>query len=116
MSDPRTSSAFPEFIRAMPEIDLPIPGARGWMMQDGRRQVVFVDFARTTEVPDHSHAAQWEMPVRGTVELRREGRARTHGPGEAFHIPAGQVHGATVQAGYAAVIVFDEPERYRAKE
>ncbi len=116
MNEPQALTEFPAFIHAMPEIEIPIPGARGWMVQDGRRQVIFVEFDRTTEVPDHSHDAQWETPVCGTVELRREGSTQVHGPGESFYIPAGQVHGATVQAGYSAVIAFDAPDRYRPKE
>ena len=32
--------------------------------------------------------------------------------GDNFHIPAGQPHGATVHAGYKALIIFDEPHRY----
>ena len=110
-------SVFPEFVRSLPEIDLPLPGATGWLIQGEEQQVVFVEFLETVEVPDHAHEDQWELPVSGEVELRREGDpVEVHSAGESFFIPAGQVHGATVHAGYRAVIAFDAPGRYKVKE
>ncbi len=103
---------FPPFIRGMPEIELPISGAHGWMLQGTEQQAVFVEFAETVDVPDHQHGAQWEMPLAGRVTLRREGGTREHGPGEAFYLPPGELHGATVHAGYRAIIIFDAPDRY----
>ncbi len=108
---------FPEFIRSLPQIDLPLPGVTGWLMQGQDKQVVFVEFLETVEVPDHSHEDQWELPVSGEVELRREGGpAEFHAAGQPFFIPAGQVHGATVHAGYRAIIAFDAPGRYQVKK
>lgn len=107
---------FPQFIRSLPQIDLPLPGVTGWLIQGREFQVVFVEFLETVEVPDHAHEDQWEMPVTGMVELRREGgRGEVHAAGQPFFIPAGQVHGATVHAGYRAVIAFDAPDRYKIK-
>ena len=78
---------------------------------------MFVEFLETVEVPDHDHEDQWEMPLSGTVELRREGGpVQQHTAGQAFFIPAGQVHGATVHAGYRAIIAFDSPDRYEVKK
>jgi quercetin dioxygenase-like cupin family protein len=56
------------------------------------------------------------MPLSGNVVLHREGRSEEHGPGQSFLIPAGVPHAATVRAGYRALIVFNERDRYRAKE
>lgn len=103
---------FPDFIRALPEIDLPLAGARGWLLQGTTQQAVFVEFEETVEVPEHAHAEQWEICLEGKVELRREGCSRTYGPGEHFFIPAGQSHAATVHAGYWALICFNAPDRY----
>lgn len=103
---------FPEFIRNQPEIDLPLSGARGWLMQSQSKQAVFMAFAETVEVPEHSHEDQWELPMAGKVELHREGKTETFGPGDRFFVPAGQAHGATVHAGYQAIVFFDTPNRY----
>lgn len=113
MSAERT---FPHFVQSLPQIDLPLPGVTGWLIQGRDKQVVFVEFLETVEVPDHAHEDQWELPVSGEVELRRAGApAELHTAGQPFFIPAGQVHGATVHAGYRAVIAFDAPDRYRVK-
>jgi len=106
---------FPEFIRTLPEIEAPIAGMRGWTIPGGTKQTVFVEFVETVEVPEHSHSEQWEIPVAGRVELRMQGATTEHRTGDAFFIPAGVPHGATVHAGYKAIIMFNEPDRYRLK-
>lgn len=107
---------FPEFIGELPELDLPFAGARGWLLQGEKHQVVFIEFDRMLEVPEHKHGEQWEFVLAGRVELRREGKTTEYVPGGSFFIPAGIPHGATVQAGYKAMIVFNERDRYSAKD
>jgi quercetin dioxygenase-like cupin family protein len=106
---------FPDFLTTLPEIELPFPGARGWLIQGDKMQIVFIEFSDTIEVPEHAHAEQWEFVVSGRMELRREGTSREHGAGDNFFIPFGVPHSATVQAGYRAIIVFNEPGRYKRK-
>jgi quercetin dioxygenase-like cupin family protein len=106
---------FPSFVAALPEVDFPFPGVRGWLLQGNEQQVVFAEFTETTEVPEHSHAEQWEIVLSGNVQLRMGGRTHEHGAGASFFIPAGVPHAATVRAGYRAIIVFNERGRYAAK-
>ncbi|MCP4572398.1 MAG: cupin domain-containing protein [bacterium] len=106
----------PEFLKANPEIDLPLPGVTGWLLQGERQQAVVVEFNETVEVAEHDHADQWEIALSGQVELHRAGGTEVYEAGENFHIPAGQPHGATVHAGYKALIFFDEPDRYQPKK
>jgi len=105
----------PDFVRSFPPVEVPLPGVLGWMIQGGAQQVVFLDFAETVEVPEHSHSEQWEFAVAGHVHLRMQGQTLEYGAGENFYIPAGVPHAATVHAGYQALIVFNEPDRYRVK-
>jgi quercetin dioxygenase-like cupin family protein len=107
---------FPDFVRSLPELDLPFRGARGWLLQGDGQQVVFVEFDETVEVPEHDHAEQLEFALTGRVELSLGGKVTEYGPGENFFIPAGLPHSATVHAGYRAMIVFNAPDRYRAME
>ena len=110
-----SSPAFPEFVLALPEIEVPFPGARGWLIQGPAHQVVFIHFSETAEVPEHSHAEQWELPIVGKVDLRTPAGTTTYQSGESFFIPAGQPHAATVHAGYCAVIAFNAKDRYQPK-
>lgn len=106
---------FPEFVTGLPEVDFPFPGVRGWVLQGDRHQVVFAEFDRTVEVPEHSHEEQWEIVLSGGLLLRMDGTEREYRAGEVFFIPAGTPHAADVQAGYRAIIVFNEPGRYAVK-
>jgi quercetin dioxygenase-like cupin family protein len=106
---------FPSFVTALPEVELPFTGARGWLLQGEKQQVVFAEFSETSDVPEHAHAEQWEIVLSGSAELRTGGAAREHKTGDNFYIPAGVTHGATVRAGYRAIIVFNERGRYVRK-
>ena len=75
---------FPDFLSALPEVDLPFPGARGWLIQGEKTQVVFAEFGADLEVPEHAHAEQWEFVVSGRVELRMQGETREYGTGDNF--------------------------------
>jgi quercetin dioxygenase-like cupin family protein len=107
--------SFPDFIRNLPAAEVPIGGATGYLLQGETQQVIFLEFDRDTEVPEHSHRAQWEVVVAGKVTLRMEGRESARHAGESFFIPAGVVHSATVHAGYRAIVFFDQVDRYRTK-
>ena len=106
---------FPEFITGCTEIALPFQGARGWFLQGDGRQVAFIEFTDTVEVPEHSHKEQWELVLAGKARLRMEGDEKVYQAGDNFFIPAGVPHSATVEAGYKAVIFFNEPDRYSAR-
>ncbi len=107
---------FPDFIRALPEIELPVPGVQGWLIQSDHQQVIFVEFTETIEFPEHTHSDQWEIPIAGRVILHTSGNSREYQPGESFYIPPDLPHAATVFSGYKAIIIFNAPDRYKRKE
>jgi len=106
---------FPDFVRGLPEVDFPFPGCQGWLLQGTGQQAVFAEFTEEIEVPEHTHAEQWEFCLAGRVVLVREGGSKEYQAGENFFIPAGQPHAAIVHAGYKAMIVFNAPDRYLPK-
>jgi len=106
---------FPDFIRTLPEVDVPFEGARGWLLEGSTQQVVFMQFSETIAVPEHQHDDQWELALAGAVELDCGGTSTRYESGERFFIPAGTPHSATVHAGYRALIVFNSPDRYKPK-
>jgi quercetin dioxygenase-like cupin family protein len=108
-------NAFPDFICKLPAVDIPIEGVSGSLFQGQTMQAVFLEFEKDAEVPEHSHAAQWELVLDGEVELRMDGKTVAHRAGSQFYIPAGVAHGAKVSAGYRAIVFFDQVDRYKAK-
>jgi quercetin dioxygenase-like cupin family protein len=108
-------TSFPDFIETLPEIDVPFAGARGWLLQGEGQQVAFIEFSETLDVPEHSHEEQWEFTIAGSAVLHMQGESAEYTAGENFYIPAGVPHSARVQAGYKAVILFNAPQRYRAR-
>ncbi len=107
---------FPQFIRGLPAIDVPFDGVSGFLLQGDSQQVAFLEFDHDTEVPEHSHNAQWELVINGEVELRMGGRTITCRTGQSFFVPAGEKHGATVRAGYRSIIFFDQADRYQTRD
>ena len=97
-------------------MDLPFGGAEGWMVQGENQQVVFVEFGERLDVPEHvsRRAVGVRHRRKGGTEDRRGDRSFRSG--DNFFIPAGKLHAATVHAGYKALIVFNERDRYRAKK
>jgi quercetin dioxygenase-like cupin family protein len=106
---------FPEFITRLPELDLPFEGVWGHLLQGQEHQVAFIAFDRDTLVPSHRHRAQWEVVLAGEVRLTTSAGERTYTAGQSFELAAGEEHGATVMAGYRAVILFDQADRYQAR-
>ena len=106
---------FPNFLKKLPELDIPFDGVSGHLLQGESQQVAFVSFSTDTHVPEHSHRGQWELVIAGKMELQMKGESRTYQQGESFFIPDGVEHGANVTAGYRAVIFFDQADKYQAK-
>jgi quercetin dioxygenase-like cupin family protein len=107
---------FPDCIRHRPIIALPYPNATGFLVQGPHEQVVFMEFAQDTIVPEHAHASQWEHVVAGRVDLTMHGHTMTYTSGDSFYIPADTPHAATVHRGYRAVIFFDQKDRYHIQD
>ena len=108
-------SEFPDFVRSLPEADLPYEGLRGWILQSDSGQVFFNESDIEMTVPVHSHGSQWGVVIDGKIELTIGGRAQTLTRGDTFFIPAGTLHQARIYPGYRAVDYFADPHRYRAR-
>jgi len=107
---------FPEMIRGLPEVDMPFQGIRAWLLQSQDQQVVFFDIEAVGEVPPHSHCAQWGIMVEGEMSLTISGKSKVYRKGEWYYIPEGMVHSATFHTRVNVIDVFDDPERYKAKQ
>lgn len=106
---------FPEIIRRLPEADAPFRGISLRLLQGPTASAIFVEAHETSEVPVHSHGAQWGVVVAGELVLTIGGETRTYRPGEEYLIPAGVPHAAKLKAGVRVIDFFDDPNRYRPK-
>ena len=109
------SSEFPDFVRSLPEADLPFEGLRGWLLQSDSGQVLFNESDIETSVPNHSHGNQWGIVIDGKIELTIGDQTRTYSRGDMYCIPAGIVHSAQIYPGFRAVDFFEDRDRYRPR-
>lgn len=108
-------SIFPEPISNLPQADIPLSGIKAFLSQAENHQVIFMEFAEDVELPEHSHAAQVGIVVRGRIDLTIDNVPGTYLKGDIYCIPAGTKHSGRIHAGYADITFFDEPDRYRQK-
>jgi mannose-6-phosphate isomerase-like protein (cupin superfamily) len=107
---------YPEMIRNLPEVKIPIEGIRGWLCQSTDRQVVFFDIHPIAKVPPHSHCAQWGLMIAGEMSLTIGGKTKVYRKGDWYFIPAGIEHSAVFLSRVHVIDVFDDPGRYSAKK
>jgi quercetin dioxygenase-like cupin family protein len=108
-------SIFPKPIQNLPEADIPIEGVKAFLSQGKNHQIIFMEFEKDIDLPEHSHESQWEIVVEGKVDLVVEGHKQTYNKGERFFIPKGAKHSAKVYVGYASIAFFNQKERYNKK-
>ncbi len=106
---------FPEPIRRLPEADIPLAGVHAYLSQSAGHQVIFMQFEQAVDLPEHAHAAQVGFVLEGRIDLRIAGESHIFLKGDRYYIPAGAPHSGKIQAGYADITFFDEPDRYKAK-
>ena len=104
---------YPIIIEKLPAIDISLNGARGFLLQGPDNQLVFFEFEEDTEIPMHSHGAQWGIVVDGKIDLTIGGVKKTYIKGDSYSIPAGTIHGGRIYAGFKAIDFFEDRDRYR---
>jgi len=107
---------FPEPIRNLPEADVPLKGVKAYLSQSENHQIIFMEFDKEVEAPEHSHESQWGVVLEGKIDLVVDGVKRTYSKGEHYFIPKGVKHKARIYAGYADITFFNQKDRYKAKQ
>lgn len=107
----------PEIITSLPEIDMPFPPTKvkANALKSDRGLLVFFQILEDTELPPHSHKAQWGTVLDGHIELTIGDETRTYGPGDSYNIPAGVMHSGKLPAGAKIIDFFEEPDRYKLR-
>jgi quercetin dioxygenase-like cupin family protein len=106
---------FPEPITRLPQADIPLEGATGYLLQGENQQILFMHFLNEVKLPPHSHEAQWGIVLEGQIDLVIDGEAFTFIKGDRYFIPVGVEHSGLIHAGYADITIFDAKERYKVK-
>lgn len=107
------SYTFPEPIINLPKADIPIEGLKAFLSQGEGHQILFMEFSKDIEVPEHAHESQWGVVLDGKSELTIDGIPHIFEKGDSYFIPAGTPHSAKIYAGYADVTFFNQPDRYQ---
>jgi mannose-6-phosphate isomerase-like protein (cupin superfamily) len=106
---------FPDPIKNLPEADVPLEGARAYLSQSDSHQILFMEFEKDVDLPEHSHSAQVGFVLEGKIDLVIGGDKKTFTKGDRYYIPERVLHSGKIYAGYADVTFFDQPDRYSKK-
>jgi quercetin dioxygenase-like cupin family protein len=109
------SQVFPEPIRNLPEADIPLDGVTAYLSQSDHHQILFMQFEKDVDLPEHAHAAQVGIVLEGQIALIIDGEKRCFTKGDRYYIPEGVKHSGKIYAGYADITYFNEPHRYSRK-
>ncbi|WP_028579216.1 cupin domain-containing protein [Desulfogranum japonicum] len=109
------SNIFSKPITDLPEADIPLDGVSAYLSQADQHQILFMQFDKDVDLPEHKHAAQVGFVLEGKIELIIAGEKNTYTKGDRYYIPAGALHSGKMYAGYADITFFDEPARYSQK-
>lgn len=107
---------FPDPIRKLPIADIPIEGLEAYLSNGTDHQLVFMQFEKDANLPEHAHAAQVGFVLDGVIELMIDGVKHQFGKGDIYYIPTGVKHSGKVYAGYSDITFFAEADRYKARE
>lgn len=114
MTTPRPQP-FPEFIRALPQVDSPLASLRGFMLKTDQALAMFYEIPDGVDVPEHAHGAQWGVVLEGSVDFTIGGETRTYRRGDTYYVPDSAAHSAVIHPGYVGIDVFADADRYTAR-
>lgn len=107
---------FPQFIRNLPEADIPLEDLDAWILQGVDKQILLIEVHDEQHIPEHTHGDQWGIVIAGEMELTIEGNTETYRRGDSYFMPAGTVHKALLRKGFRALDIFADKDRYRIIE
>ena len=110
------ANVFPPSITGLPKADIPLDGVTAYLSQSDNHQIIFSEYTKDAEVPEHTHESQWGAVLEGKIEFCIEGKKQTCLKGDRFFIPQGAKHSCKVYAGYADIIFFNEKSRFKVKK
>lgn len=113
----KMSAGFPDVIKqTFPQVDFPLPGFTGALLQGENCQLVFSEFTEDFHAPPHQHKVHWGLVLEGEAEMTINGETKTYGPGEYYLVPEGVVHSAKVKKGTKSIDIWFQKDYVKAKQ
>ena len=109
-------SVFPKPILKLPRADVNLAGAKLYLVNGENEQVVFMEFEKDVDMPEHAHASQFEVVLEGKVDYFEDGIKHVYKKGDTFFVPKDKKHSAKIHAGYTSIVFFDQKDRYKKKQ
>ncbi len=106
---------FPEPIVKLPEADIPLDGIKAFLSQGSNHQIIFMEFEKDADLPEHSHESQFGIVLEGRIDLNINGEKYTYKKGDRYFIPKDTIHSGKIYAGYADITFFNQKDRYGVK-
>ena len=91
-------------------------GVKGFLSQAESHQIIFMEFDKDVDLPEHSHEAQIGFIIEGKIKLSIDGKEHIYKKGDRYYIPSGVKHSGKIYAGYADITFFNQPGRYKEKK
>lgn len=111
----KISNIFPEPILNLPEANIPLDGIKAYLSQGNDHQIIFMQFDKDVELPEHSHESQWGVVLEGQIKLKINGKNFIFKKGDRYFIPKNTKHSGKIYAGYADITFFNQKNRYSPK-
>lgn len=108
-------SIYPKPILGLSKAKVSLEGANLYLVNGENEQVVFMEFEKDVDMPEHSHASQFEVVLEGKVDYFEDGHKHTYKKGDRFFVPKDKKHSAKIYAGYASIVYFEQKDRYKKK-
>lgn len=99
----------------LPEVDIPLEGAKGFLSQGKDYQIIFMEFDEDVELPEHAHKEQWGIILEGKVDFTIGDTRKTYVKGDRYFIPEGIRHHGHIYAGLTVIEFFNQKDRYQEK-
>ena len=100
------NEVFPEPIKNLPEADIPLDGITAYWSQSDTHQIIFMQFEKDADLPEHAHAAQVGIVLEGKIELIINGARQIFTKGDRYYIPEGVKHSGKIYAGYTIPVKY----------
>lgn len=109
------NSLFPPSIVKLPKADIKIDGLKAYISQSDNHQILFMEFNKDVEIPEHIHSDQYGIVLEGKIDIIIDGKTQEYKKGDRYFIPEGVKHSVKISSGYTDITFFNQKDRYQIK-